>query len=428
MTVIRHNLHRLLQTFILLDFALIPAWWKRSSAPVPFSPDYVTGFVLWSTLAITVMLWCLNGCSGWRRLFRNGAQSVWTIAALLLVCWSALSISWAYGSEDYPGIAPNYTLQMLTITAFALVVVSAAPDPRLILTVLALSAALHGIIGLLQVGTQQSLGLRFFGEFRLDPARSGVSVIQSGDLRWLRPYGLLPHPNIYAGVIAAGTLAAFGMRAHRLRLLLVPLLFWVLLLTFSRGAWIAFALAFLPVVFIAWRDRQQRGDLRLLLCILVASGALFIASYQNLLLARTGIVQEGIEQRSISDRLVYSQIAWDAIQFAPIQGVGAANFPWYASNYLFFRTDFDLRGDHVHNIYLGILAEFGVIGAIFFAVWVIAGMVCVWRDHSHDRLLLLACLLLLLIIGIFDHYPRTLLHTQTLFYGVFAAALRPDNA
>lgn len=423
---IQHTLHRLLQAFILLDFALIPAWWKWSSAPAPFSPDYVTGFLLWSALAATVMLWCLTGCSGWRRLFRGTAQSLWTGASLLFVGWSALSISWAYGSASYDGLAPNFTLQLMTVTGFALVVVSAAPAPRLIMSVLALSAALHGIIGLLQVGAQQSIGLRFLGEFALDPARSGVSIIQSGDLRWLRPYGLMPHPNIYASIIAVGIFAALGAQKS-VRWLLIPFLFWVLLLTFSRGAWIAFALAFLPVLVALWREKPLRRDLRLLIISLLAIGALFVFSYQNLLLARTGIVQEGVEQRSISDRLVYSQIAWDAIQYAPIQGVGAGNFPWYASNYLHYRTDFDLRGDHVHNIYLSIFAEFGAVGASLFALWLMAGIASTWRNLNRERLLLAACLIFLLIVGIFDHYPWTLLHTQALFFGVFAAALRPDS-
>jgi hypothetical protein len=431
MNRIRIVLLRLLQLLILLDFALIPAWWKWSSAPAPFTADYVTGFVLWTALFVTVILWLLTGCYGWRNLFRTWKHTAWTMSLLSFLCWSGLSISWAYGARDYGGLAPNFTLQLATISAFSLVVISAAPSTQTILSVLAISAGVHGVIGFLQVMEQQSIGLKFFGELTLDPARSGVSIIQSGDLRWLRPYGLLPHPNIYAGIIAVGIFGAFSwmrVQKNHLRIVLLPFLLWVLLLTFSRGAWIAFAGASVPVLIHYGRDRTQRRKLMLLAIVAISIGMIFIISYAGLLLARTGVVEEGVEMRSISDRIVYNRIAWDAIQYAPIQGVGAGNFPWYASNYLFYRTDFDLRGDHVHNIYLSIFSEFGLIGILLFAIWIGTGFAAAASTINQEKILLLACMIFFLVVGLVDHYPWTLLHTQTLFIGLFAAAIHPTNS
>src|SRR5690606_27567732 len=112
----------------------------------------------------------------------------------------------------------------------------------------------------------------------------------------------------------------------------------VLLLTFSRGAWVGFAtgvLFALPFVI------HQAGFWKKILPAIVLAvmvGLLFIVMYRPLLLSRAGVGEQGIELRSVSDRIVYNRIAQEAIAAYPFHGVGAGNFPWYASVYIFYNT------------------------------------------------------------------------------------------
>ena len=109
---------------------------------------------------------------------------------------------------------------------------------------------------------------------------------------------------------------------------------------------------------------------------MVAVG-MFVILYQPFLAARAGIGDESVELRSVSDRAVYNQIALEVIGKAPIVGIGLGNFPWYAADYL-AKTDFDLRGQPVHNIFLSAWTELGMVGlALTLAATLIGGWIAI---------------------------------------------------
>jgi O-antigen ligase len=257
-------------------------------------------------------------------------------------------------------------------------------------------------------------------------------VIQSGDVRWLRPYGLMPHPNIYAGVITIGVFAAISAffmegKYRWIGMGVFTFGFLILLLTFSRGAWLGFAAGALFAVPFVIHQSDFWKKILPAIGLAVIVGLLFIVIYRPLLLSRAGIGEEGIELRSVSDRIVYNRIAQDAIGKYPLHGVGAGNFPWYASVYIFYNTDYDLRGNSVHNIYLGILSELGIIGFGLFVLNTVSGMLAVVRQRDTERIALLAGVVALAVIGLVDHYPLTLIHTQTLWFGLIAIGMSPKH-
>jgi O-antigen ligase len=432
MTHIKRYRHIPVQIGILITLFLSFAWVKWSHPPAPFTPNYVTGFVMAAAMLLTVALWGISGFYGLTDFTRSKVRLVWVGSLLVLLGWITISQTWAFGLNDYPGLAPNAALQFALVTWFAITVACATPSPRTVITVFMLALVIHGLIGCLQVFQQSSIGLKVFGEITLNPAQSGVSVIQAGDVRWLRPYGLLPHPNIYAGVIIIGLFASISVifREGKIRWIGAGVFtfgFWMLLLTFSRGAWVGFAAG---VLFALPFVMHQTGFWKKILPafgLAVIVGMLFIGMFRPLLLSRAGIGEQGIELRSISDRIVYNQIAQDAISKYPFHGVGAGNFPWYASVYIFYNTDYDLRGNNVHNIYLGILAELGIIGFGLFGVNFISGIVAILRQRDIERLALLAGVVAFAIIGLVDHYPMTLLQTQTLWFSLLAMGMSPKH-
>ncbi|MCU0513713.1 MAG: O-antigen ligase family protein [Anaerolineae bacterium] len=430
------SLRRLpVQAGIVLAFVLFPAWLKLPGAPPPFSATYILGLALALPVLWTGAAWLLTGCPGLRGLLHDRWRAAWALALLLLVVWSWFSQGWALVREAQPGVAQNHTLHLALLAAFLLATACAGPPPRVIVGALCLGLAWNVLLGGAQVAEQGSVGLRALGEVVLYPARSGTSVIEAAGVRWLRPYGLLPHPNILAGVYLVGTLAALSLTLHRrpaVRLAGLGLFgagLWLLLLSFSRGAWLGAAAG--GLVLLAFWLRQWRRLLPAGLLALLA-GSVFLALYHPFVLARAGAGQPTTEMRSIADRLVYQQIAVAAIQEQPILGVGGGNFPWYASFYLFYRTDYDLRGDNVHNVYLGIQAEQGLVGVSLFSLFGIFGIIRVIQNVRQDcdngRIAFLGSVVALAVVGLVDHYPWTLLHGQVMWAGLLAVALCPAAA
>ena len=287
---------------------------------------------------------------------------------------------------------------------------------------------IHGAIGGLQVMLQSDIGLYPLGEFSLDVTKSGVSVLESNGQRWLRPYALMSHPNVLAGIIAAGLLASttWILEAGKKRIIgsiIFIIGFWFLLLTFSRGAWIGFAAGVLFALPFVWR---LPGFWKKILPVAIGTtitGLVFVVIFHPLLVSRTGLSSENTELRSVSDRIVFMEIAIDAIQNHPVRGVGAGNFPWYASNYLFYQTDYDLNGDNVHNIYLTVFSELGLIGFALFAGMALSGIGGIIQKRDTERIALLAIFVAWAVTGLFDHYIWTLVMTQMMWIGVLAVGM-----
>ena len=236
-------------------------WLKWSFAPAPFTPNYVLGFIITAVMIGTIALWLMSGCKGWRNLIASTWHIAFCVCLIFLTLWAFLSQFWAFGLDDYPGLAQTASLQLLIVMLFTFVVIAASPPIDFVIPVLIVSMLIHGSIGGLQVIFQSDIGLDILGEFSLDVAESGVSVLESNGERWLRPYGLLPHPNVLAGIIAFGILASAAWilesgKKYGFGIMSFVIGFWFLMLTFSRSAWIGFlagvifAFPFVSGVFI----------------------------------------------------------------------------------------------------------------------------------------------------------------------------------
>lgn len=461
-----------------VTFALAPVWYRFPGAPQPFTADYVTGFAVFIPIIGTIIGWIVLGLPGFRASRRDRKRGIWILLLLSLVLWMWLSTSWAFVGDQRPEVAVGTALQFSLAALFVVGVVCTAP-PRGVVIGLVIGLVVHGVLGGLQVAEQGSLGLWRLGEFDLNPQRSGVSVIQSGNVRWLRPYGLSSHSNIYAGFICVGVLATAGLILSSNRVLRWCGTFafwfglWILMLTFSRAAWLGFAVGafglfviligygyFKSVFFtthpspfierfligaglrLAPPHTGKQDNISIIRhMVLTLAGAVvlviaFFILYRPLLLARAGVGQsEYTETRSLEDRAIFNRIAMDAIRNHPTFGVGIGNYPWYASWYLFAKTNTGMRGDNVHNVYLFAFAELGVIGLGLVIALLVLGMWTAlggagdligrpYSSHQIDCYALLAGAVALTVIGFFDHYTWTLIHFQVLWWGLLAVAMR----
>ncbi len=433
----------LIHAGVLLTFLLVPVWYRLPQSPV-FARLYVTRFLIFLPMLWVIFWWLVLRLPGLRDLLHSRARALWALALLSLALWGFASQVWAFQRVAYPEVAATAALQFGVSALFALVVACAAPSARAIVTVLVVGLVPDALIAILQALMQGSLGLIALGEFPYSAGQPGVSVLASGALRWVRPYGLLPHPNLLAGALLVGVLAAAAWvlsprRAYRVAgIVILALGWWALLLTFSRAAWgglVVGIVAALPFVHPFFRRASARTSTAVAAGGVLAVGLVFALTYQPLLAARAGEGQESVELRSVSDRLVFIDFALRSLGERPILGVGIGNFPWRTSYYL-AETTFDLRGDNVHFVLLAVAAELGLVGLALFAVAIFSGLIAALNalraspdgDQRAVQLACFAAFAALLAVGLLDHYPWTQIHFQVAWWGCLAAVFRRSSS
>ncbi len=429
----------LIQGGILLTMALFPLWKRIDSAPAPFSYNYITGFILFYPMAFTILAWFFSGLSGLRKLAQDKLKVIWVFALIGLSIWAFTSSNWAFARETAPGVAINGAVQYATISLFAIATASVGLPLKTLRALFAISLVWNSLIGIAQVATQGAIGLRWLGELPINPTSSHFSVIQINGERWLRPYGLLSHPNIYAGALVIAILVCIPLlwsprkysRWAGLSALMAGL--WALLLSFSRASWlglVAGGLVLLPYIVRQWRKQTARAMLVITLGSTLLLGVIFTFSYRDLLITRAGAGDPTLELRSISDRVVLGEIAVQAIHERLISGHGVGHFPWFASYYLYHYTDYDLRGQNAHHIWLTLWAELGIIGLglFYIALWSSFESGLQRTRHYNDgREGILAAIVALIVIGLFDHYPLTMLQFQAVWWGLLGLSMQDKN-
>lgn len=429
-----------IQIACLLVFLMIPLWLRLPSQPAWMADLYVVRFAIFYPMLLTVGLWLVLGLPGFLRFCEDKRRVWWVMSLLLLVLWMYSSTSWAFMRDREPDLAPNAVLGFGVVVLFVFALAASGPPLRYILVALACGLLWNSALAGAQFALQGGVGgvFKTLGEFPLGPDLQGVSVVQSGDTRWMRPYGLLPHPNVLGGIFCVMILSlVYWLTAPQWRTriaalcLLVPG-WWAFLLTFSRGAWLGFVVGAFALLPLLLRQRRVNRGLILAIISVTALSLLFFVTYQDLILARAGVSSAAVEFYSISERSILTEAAYQVVIEAPIIGVGAGNFPWRAS-YLLFELDIPVRGNNVHHTLLSAWAETGLIGLSLLISAMIAGIEATLRqikrplrDLSAARAVLLGAFIALVGIGLFDHYPWTLIQFQMLWWGLLATALAPD--
>ncbi|PYU63733.1 MAG: hypothetical protein DMG49_27950 [Acidobacteria bacterium] len=144
-----------------------------------------------------------------------------------------------------------------------------------------------------------------------------------------------------------------------------------LIYTFSRGGWIALALAVIVLCFVAWR---QRGfSLRVPIAILAILTLLYLPFH--------GVISErmfGDDKGSAESRIPLNKLAFRMIEDNPVMGVGANNFTVAMDRYVTaeFRHDWLFA---VHNKYLLVLAETGIGGLLAYLAFLLGTMRTGWK-------------------------------------------------
>jgi O-antigen ligase len=148
-----------------------------------------------------------------------------------------------------------------------------------------------------------------------------------------------------------------------------------LVLTLSRGGWLAFILSITILGVLAW----YRGWLRPIIPLVgVVVAVLAFFMFQDTLVSRL----TGDDEGSTQSRVPLMGIAFRMIQDHPVLGVGTNNYAFVLSEYI--TPDVSQEWLFVvHNKYLLVLAETGPVGLITYLWFLLA---TVWRGWQGWKL------------------------------------------
>ncbi len=139
-----------------------------------------------------------------------------------------------------------------------------------------------------------------------------------------------------------------------------------LLLTFSRGGWLGFTIATTVTIMIFVRRGRTRSDL---VVAVVSVLAVALVLLHNLVFVRL----LGTDDGAAASRVPLMRIAVQIIEQHPFTGVGANNFTVALRE--FFTPEFAQTWLYtVHNDYLRVLAEVGIVGLLAYLWFLIAAV------------------------------------------------------
>ncbi|MBU1130789.1 O-antigen ligase family protein [Patescibacteria group bacterium] len=363
----------------------------------------------------------------------------WSI--VILVIWSTLTISWSLDK----GLAWYGWLKLAEGVALFWLITNQSQTTRTIANqsriflktfshALIASGVAQALLGISQFMRQTNISAnKWLGMSWLDPTETGASVIEFLDMRWLRAYGSLPHPNILAGFLVICLLLVIinlwrhdhkvtnikevGARrgAHLLNSfywLSAVIIFLGLLVTFSRGAWLAFIICFASG-FIYWLVKKSRIIIKLnitLLIIFCLTFAFVWVSYPTQLFTTRFNPEARLEKKSMEQRTAGYQQALILLKENSVLGLGINNY-----TLALYQKDSRWPGyayQPVHDAGLLTLVELGIPSLLLFVMIIISAL----KKKSEYILLLLA----ILILGLFDHYLRSFYFGIMLWWLVLA--------
>ena len=252
----------------------------------------------------------------------------------------------------------------------------------------------------------------FFGERMFTSQTPGIANASLGGALVLRPYGTFPHPNVLAGyLLVAMALVIFNIKQQTVKIWKVFCLISVafgtiaIFLTLSRVA-IVLWLAILGYTLLRSRGKFFIFHLSFIIFVLGLATPLGLR-FSDIKLSDETLVQRG----------VLTKDSLTMIKDHPIFGVGLYNFlislPLYA------------KLQPVHNIFLLVLSETGIIGFGFFIWFILKTYKRILSKKSlasHFSLLILSSVL---VLGMFDHYFLTLQQGQLLFCFILGLCWAP---
>jgi len=365
-------------------------FWPKFSYVLGIPIDYLAVTVYLTDILITAYLifFTVENLLAKGQSLKNLNKKILNLKSFLvvLILFNFYLLIWALIARSPASVYFSFKfLEFSLLSLFAALTLSSDKVRKYSIKIFIFSIIWQSALIFFQFVTQRSLGLWILGERSFDSTTIGIAHAQILGSQLLRPYGTFPHPNVAGAFLVIG-LIIIG-RQKLLKIITITAIF----LTFSKAA--VFSLAIYTLSLFQSFKHQL---LALLILILLAFWLL------------TSLPDSQVA--TISERLLLSQAALDIALANPLFGVGSGNFIIELSKLNLVSLSEVRLLQPVHNIFLLILAENGLIGLFLFVVLL---FVVAKSATSGTKLILLT---FILIYASFDHFFLTLNQGRLLFW------------
>ncbi len=260
-----------------------------------------------------------------------------------------------------------FVAQLFFLYYFVLVnAIESEKELKTVVVVLIASLCFQAVFSVIQFTTESTLDLFSTGR----GTQEFFTIADEAEAP--RVYGTIGAPNSFGAYIVPLLLLTLavklGTKLHSRAIFLVAVLGGLaLLFSFSRGAWLSFSVSFLLLLWVMRREHVIRFKTILgALFVFLVVVAVFLPEVETRLL--------GYDRNAAMSRIPLLKIAWNMIEAHPIFGVGTNTFASVTKAYTLTP---DLKGIYlheVHNQYLLVFAEAGLLGFVAFVWFMIAAV------------------------------------------------------
>lgn len=396
MNTIRRSLHWMSTVLLFLFGFFLPTQFGKHFF-LPFS--YLSGIRIdylaptLYTIDLVIIALITTHLTAYRRMMKG-------VPAQLILFLTSLTLWYSYSRE----ISLYQYARILEVLAVFAIIRAHRTQPTAVLLGIVSSSVIELALALNQFIMKSSIdGLFYYlGERTFTLSTIGIAKISMSGVELLRAYGTFSHPNSLAGFyLLIYAFVLFQSKPTWTRTLLLAVAPLLIFLSFSKVAMLGFALV--SVKYIVVRYRMDRDH------CMVCIGAKVLA-----LMIPIAIVFRGVsDPLSAPIRMQLMHNAVVLVQHHALTGVGLGAYV-IAQQY-FPAQLVGSFGQPVHNIFLLMISEVGIIIPIWLMVW---GGRFLW-SHRHNTQLI-ACIFAVCFTGLFDHYWLTLIQNTLLMTSVFA--------
>ncbi len=324
------------------------------------------------------------------------------------VSWSLASLLWSGDRE----LSLYFSVLLFSGAGLFLMIPIFSFSKQKVVKIFTISVVLQSVIGLMQFIIQQTISQKFLGLSHREIWQGGNAVFTVNGERWLRDYGAMPHPNIFGALLFTTLLLIIGLyffSAFR-KNISVKTIYFIgialvsanILFTFSRSAWLMTMMGTMVILVLFWRGKEK-----ILMPIFVAIALAVVIIFSSANLFKERVERDSLPtHNSIADRELYIRQALKSISQYPLIGVGIGDYTKSV-----FEQDHRLRPiwfyQPVHNIFILITAELGIVGLVLFLLFLILiynHIIRSWYHFNFWQKIFSVIFSLLLAFSLLDHW------------------------
>lgn len=294
-------------------------------------------------------------------------------------------------------------LKLIEISAFAFYVWARKDlfESQGVLNVLFGSLAFFSLIGILQFVNGGTLGGIFYylGERSFNILTPAIALGQIRGAPFLRAYSTFPHPNAFSGYIVVVLLILFGRSFFKptlVKIIGMVIIVAAFVLTISLSALVGLLFCLTAYLMVSKKIIKKINATPLLLTFFGLSLCLsvFSKTLLNSQIKFSQSVGQRIELANAAGKLLTNNFLFgsglNAFIIDSVETVGQNSTTWLLQP--------------VHNIYLLVVSETGIIGGLIIYFFMFMFLT---KVRKHNRWGFLA-IIFIMVTGLFDHYWFTL--------------------